>query len=59
MTTIFEDITNRAEQEGMWPGMDTRYDLVKDRDYLIAAVKDLEAEVNILKHLINLGVFKQ
>ena len=50
--TILDDIKNRAEHEGMWPGMDTRYDLIKDRDYLLAAVEDLEAEIDILKFLL-------
>ena len=50
--TLFEDIRTRAAEEGCHPGMDTRIDLVRDRDYLISVVEDMQQEIELLKTFV-------
>ena len=51
MTTL-ENIGERMSVEGMHPGMDTRIDLIRDREYLWAVVKDMAAEIELLKTFV-------
>ena len=51
MTTL-ENIGERMNAERFYPGMDTRIDLVRDREYLWAVVEDMAAEIEILKCLV-------
>ena len=51
MTTIFEDIEVRAEYNKLHPQTDSRYDLEKDREYLIELCKELLAENELVKGL--------
>ena len=54
--STFSEICDRVQESKLFPGMDSKYTLEKDREYLISFAEEILAENELLRYLINLQV---